>query len=382
MKIGIDCRMYRKEVAGIGRYSQNLVKNLLELDKENEYVLFMTENDANEYQKSKIKSQNNKVKIKIVNIEHYSIAEQTKFAKIIEAEKLDLMHFLNFNYPVNYRGKFIVTIHDLTLYFYPETAKETGFIKKRAFYYVMKKACQNSEIIIAVSESTKNDIIKTYKTDKSKIIVIHEAADDKQLMAYSLSLMAKITKEIKTRYAIGDKPVLLSVGQFRPHKNLPGLVKAFDVLKSEIDAKLVILGKPDDKHRIFYQAVKASKFKNDIILPGFVSNEELACFYKTATVFVFPSFYEGFGLPGLEAMQAGLPVVASNKASLPEIYGKAAIYFDPLKIEDIADKMKLVLEDKKLRAKMITEGKVVAQSYSWQKTARETLEVYHENYSN
>ena len=377
MRIGIDARMYRSSVAGIGRYSQNLIRNLLELDKENEYVLFMTNEDYREFQKSKAQrpnglshanlklKQNPNVKIQITNIPHFSLSEQTKLPKILEREKLDLMHFLNFNYPVRYRGRFIVTIHDLTLLFYPETARQTNIFKRAAFKYVMKKACQNSEKIIAVSENTKKDIIRVFKVKSQKIKVIYEAVNDGE----------RNKEEIRTN----KEKIILYVGQFRPHKNLPNLVRAFEQVKKEIPAKLVLLGKTDSSCR---KLIDNSPEKRDIVMPGFVSNGELASWYKTADVFVFPSFYEGFGLPGLEAMAAGLPVVAAKTSSLPEIYQDAALYFDPFKPQEIADKIKMVLVDENLRQELIVKGKIQSQKYSWRRTAQQTLGLYKEVVTN
>lgn len=361
MRIGIDARLYRSSAAGIGRYSQNLIKNLLELDKENEYVLFMKPDDKQEFDnwiiENSLKIDN--CKLKIVDIPHYSLSEQTKLAKIIEKENCDLVHFLNFNHPVRYKGKFIVTIHDLTLLFYPEVAKRTNFIKQAAFRYVFKKACKNSSQIIAVSKNTKNDIIKTFHIAPEKISVIYEAADDKEIN--------------KKGIRKNKEKIILYVGQFRRHKNIKGLLEAFAILKKEIPAKLVLLGKIPEDFRIDSKAIL-----RDTIMPGFVSDEDLAKWYKRADVFVFPSLYEGFGLPGLEAMQAGLPVVSSNKSSLPEVYGNAALYFDPLNPKEIADKIKLVLSDSKIREKLVERGRIQAKKYSWKKTAEETLKLYSE----
>lgn len=365
MKIGIDARLYRSSAAGIGRYSQNLIKNLLELDKENEYMLFMTPADRQEF-KSHAK-QNSNLKIVVTDISHYSLAEQTKLPKILEKEKLDLMHFLNFNHPVKYRGKFIVTIHDLTLLFYPETAKRTNFIKQWGFKYVFKNACQKATRIIAVSESTKKDILKTFNINAQKIKVIYEAADDKS----SKDIKTEDIKTLKHKYNIKG-PVILYVGQFRRHKNIEGLLKAFEILKKEIPAKLVLIGKIPEGFRVDNEA-----FLSDTLTPGFVSDEELTAWYKIASVFVFPSFYEGFGLPGLEAMTAGTPVVASNRSSLPEIFQDASLYFDPSKPQEIADKMRMVISDKVISDQLIKKGKIQAKKYSWKKTAQETLKIYN-----
>ncbi len=377
MKIGIDARMYRSSVAGIGRYSQNLIKNLLVLDKKNQYILFMTPADKKEFEKMKIENslqiKNCKLKIIEIDIPHYSLSEQTKFSKVIKKEKLDLMHFLNFNYPVLHDGKFISVIHDLTLLFYPETARKNSILKRFAFKYIINQACQNSQKIITVSQNTKGDLIKVFNINKEKIKVIYEAADDKIFQKSSISDINKI----KQRYAISDKPIILYVGQFRPHKNLKRLIDAFKILRRKQSLKLVLIGKIDKNSEINL-LVDKYKYRRDILITGFVSNKELTSWYKIASVFVFPSLYEGFGLPGLEAMTAGTPVAASNRSSLTEIYQQAAIYFDPFNPSDIADKIKKVLIDKKLKASLIQKGYVQVKKYSWEKTAKETLNLYRQ----
>ncbi|MBM2820659.1 MAG: group 1 glycosyl transferase [Candidatus Berkelbacteria bacterium] len=377
MRIGIDARLYRSSAAGIGRYSQNLIKNLLAIDNENEYVLFMTPEDKKEFDLP-----NKNIKIIQVDIPHYSLAEQTKMVKIIEKEKCDLVHFLNFNYPVCYKGKFIVTIHDLTLLFYPDAAKKTNFIKQSAFRYVFKKACKNSSRIIAVSENTKKDIIKTFNIPEAKIKVIYEAADDKKLLSDEKSL-----ENIKHKYHIDEKKIILYVGQFRQHKNIQGLLNAYEILKKKMSVRLVLIGKVTENIKKYIDSKPEIRdtltlgntsdiAEESVIMPGFVSDEELAAWYKLADVFVFPSFYEGFGLPGLEAMQAGLPVVASKVTSLPEIYNNAALYFDPLKPDDIADKIEIVLNNKNKKEELIKNGYENIKKYSWGKCAQETLDLY------
>lgn len=213
MKIGIDARMYRSSVAGIGRYSQNLIKNLLEINSKDQFVLFMTDEDKKEFkiQNSKCKMTNQNVKIKIANIPHYSIAEQVKLPQIIARENCDLVHFLNFNHPLRFPGRFIVTIHDLTLFFYPETARQTSFLKRFAFKKIMLHALKKSKMIIAVSENTKKDIIEKFKVQSEKIKVIYEAADDKNFSAPS----NKLIQNLKSTYHISNFPIILYVGQWR-----------------------------------------------------------------------------------------------------------------------------------------------------------------------
>jgi len=362
MRIGLDARMYRSAVAGIGRYSQNLIKNLLVIDDDDEFVLLMTSADAREIRNKKWDAGN--AKIVLADVPHYSLAEQMSLPKILAKENLDLVHYLNFNHPVRYRGRFMVTIHDLTLLFYPETAKETNFIKQWAYRYTMKKACQNALKIIAVSKNTKKDIVREFGVSEDKIKVIYEAADDK-----IFNVTKEHTDRLQKEYHL-TKPIILYVGQFRQHKNLEGLIRAFKIIKEKTPCQLVLVGKNEGLR------VDKTGPEGDIVMPGFVSDEDLAVFYQMAEVFVLPSFYEGFGLPGLEAMRAGTAVCASKTSSLPEIYQDAALYFDPFDAKDIAGKIRLVLEDGRLRRDMIERGKRVARGYSWRKTAKETLALY------
>lgn len=373
MKIGIDARLYRGSTAGIGRYSQNLIKNILELDQENEYILLMTTEDEQEFkaQSEKLKAENRNVIIVITDIGHYSLAEQTKLSKILEEQKCDLWHFLNFNLPVNFKGNYVVTIHDLTLFFY-EGRNKKSFIYKLAYKYIMSRACKNSKKIIAISEHTKHDIEQVFKINPEKIKVVYEAADDKEFCQVSSETISKI----KNKYDLTEEPVILYVGQWRPHKNLTGLIQAFNELRKTVKAKLVIVGKVDLAFPEVSESIDISPNKSDIIKTGFVSEEELTAFYKLANVFVFPSYYEGFGLPGLEAMTAGLPVVSSDRTSLPEIYGKAAIYFNPSDIFDMKDKILSVIQNPEAAEELKLEGQKVISQFSWAKTAQETINIY------
>ena len=375
MRIGIDARMYRKSSAGIGRYIQNLIKNLFKIDKDNQYVLFMTAEDREEFEKLEIKNSlqiaNCKLKIVTVDIPHYSLSEQTKLGPIIAREKLDLMHFTNFNHPIRYKGQFVTTIHDLTLFFFPETARRTNLIKRFGYRMVMKAACENSTKIIAVSESTKKDIIKTFHLPPEKIQVIYEAADDKIFKKPSLQDIDKLRK----KYRLLPK-VILTVGQWRSHKNLIGLVKAYELIRRKMGANLIILGQEDPEYLELKAAIDNSPYKRDIIRPGFVSDEELSAWYHLASVFVFPSFYEGFGLPGLEAMQVGAPVAASRAGSLPEIFEDAAYYFNPHSPQEMAQEILKILINDKIKAEQVARGFQIAKKYSWRKTAEETLKLY------
>lgn len=369
MKIGIDARLYRSSTAGIGRYSQNLIKNLLEIDSDNQYVLLMTAEDKKDFEQSGIQANN--VEIIETTIEHYSLAEQINLAKLITAQNCDLWHFLNFNVPLNFHGKYIVTIHDLTLFYY-EGRNKKNLIHKLAYKYIFGQACRKAQKIVAVSNATKNDLMMVFKIDSAKIEVVYEAADDKQLIEVGESAVAQLNQ----KFGLGDLPVILYVGQWRPHKNLIGLIEAFNLLRKDLPAKLAIVGKIDLAFPEVLKVIDKSPYLSDIIKSGFVSDKTLASFYRRANVFVFPSFYEGFGLPGLEAMASGVPVVSSDRTSLPEIYGSAALYFNPSDPEDMSQKIKQVLTDQTLSQRLINEGFSQIKKFSWRKTAEEMLKLY------
>lgn len=368
MKIGIDARFYRSSTAGIGRYTRGLLHNLAKIDQKNEYVIYITPEDNKEYD---ITAKN--FKKVVIPIIHYSLSEQTKFLSILNKGNFDLVHFLNFNHPIFYRRSFITTIHDLTMLLYPVGRSQKSWIRKAAFRKVMKHACLKSNYVIAVSKNTKKDIIKYFHADPKKIKVIYEAYDDIYHNQYAKSKLVNFRK----RYNL-TSPYILFVSQWRPHKGLPELIKAFEILKEKYKTshQLVITGKPNKHFPEIGLAIRNSQFTEKMITPGFVPEADLPLFYNGATVFIFPSFYEGFGLGGLETMACGTPVASSNLSCMPEVFGQAAIYFNPHNIADMADKINTILTDKNLRRKIIAKGLTQAKKYSWRKMAYETLEIY------
>jgi glycosyltransferase involved in cell wall biosynthesis len=370
-KIGIDARFYRSSTAGIGRYTRGLLHQLSQIDRENEYHIFITPEDDKEYD---IKAKNfHKV---VVPITHYSVAEQTKFLLILNKYKFDLVHFLNFNHPIFYTKPFITTIHDLTMLLYPVGRSQKSWLRKYAFNKVMKNAAQKSSSVIAVSDRTREDIIKYIGGRKNKIKVIYEACDDMYHNRYPASKLL----EFRKKYHLTDKFILF-VSQWRPHKGLPELIKSFEILKSKynISHKLVITGKPNKHFPSIIQTIKKSKYYQDICLPGFVPDSDLPLFYNSAEAFIFPSFYEGFGLGPLEAMACGTPVVSSNLSCMPEILGDAPVYFDPNKVANMAEKIYSVISNPHLRQKIKKKGLLRVKKYSWRKMAQETLLLYRNN---
>lgn len=369
MKIGIDARFYRKETGGIGRYTRALLKELAKLDKINNYIVYITPEDDKDYD---IIAPN--FKKKIIPISHYSLSEQTKFLNILKKDKLDLVHFANFNHPIFYPGKFITTIHDLTMMLYPSGKSQKSLVRKFAFARVMDSAAKNASACIAVSQATKNDIIKVLKADNKNIEVIYEGIDDNY---NAKRINTDISGKVLKKYNI-QKPYLLFLSQWRPHKGILQLLEAFDILKQEylIDHQLVIVGKPNSHFPEIPAAIKQNKYKKDIIIPGFVEENDLPILYQNADCFVFPSHYEGFGLPPLEAMACGAPVAASNVSCIPEVLGDAAEYFDPYSPENMAEAILKIIKNNKLKSDLRAQGFKQAQKYSWAQMAKQTLELY------
>ncbi len=376
MKIGIDARFYRKETGGIGRYTRALLEELAKIDKTNEYIVYITPEDNSEYvqtmQNSNLKSQN--FRKKVIPISHYSLSEQTKFLNILKKDKLDLVHFANFNHPIFYPGKFITTIHDLTMMLYPAGKSQKSLVRKFAFARVMDSAAKNASAVIAVSKATKDDVVKVLKADPKNIEVIYEGID-KNYNAKKTD-EHNIKKSLK-RYNI-KKPYLLFLSQWRPHKGILQLLEAFDILKQEylIDHQLVIVGKPNNHFPEIPNAISKNKYKKDIITPGFVDEKDLPILYQNADCFVFPSHYEGFGLPPIEAMACGAVVAASNVSCMPEVLGDAAAYFDPYSPEAMAEMILKVIKSDKLKNDLRAKGLEQVKKYSWAKMAKETLELY------
>lgn len=363
MKIGIDARLWGQ--TGVGRYIRNLCFNLSEIDENNSYVLFVQKKDRKEIEE-KIKNKN----WKIVNAEYrwHSIREQVFFPGVIKKEKLDLMHFPYFSIPVFYRRPYIVTIHDLIFHHYVSGASSTlplwllGF-KVIAYRIVVANAARVSKKIIAVSDFTKKDIMDTLKTNKSKIEVIYEAADD-------LKISDKKEEKIKNYF--------LYVGNVFQHKNVGLLLVSFKALvKEDPSLRLVFVGREDFLYKKLKEHVKKDVGEEKVIFLENVSDEKLSELYRGAIALVRTSLMEGFSLPPLEALENDCLVLASDIPVHREVFGDSIIYFDQFKSDDILSKMKYVLNlSSQEKEKLVKKGIAQANKYSWKKTAQETHKLY------
>lgn len=365
MRIGIDCRMIGW--TGVGRYTKNLLTNLFTIDFQNEYFLFFLKNDF-----EKFVVPNNRIKKILVSGKAYSYGEQTSFLWALKKINPDLVHFTHFSRPIFFGGRSVVTIHDLTHLFFPGE-KMKSFFKKWAYGLVLSHSCRTAEKIIAVSENTKKDLRKFLGIAPHKIEVIYEGVE-----ANYREVGPEEIERVRKKYHL-TKPYILYIGVWRVHKNLVGLIKAFGYLKNKYNPNidLVVGGKHDSGTSVF-ETIKKFNLKDNVLLPGFVAEEDLPALYSGAELFVFPSFYEGFGLPILEAMSCGVPVVCSNTSSLPEVAGEAAQYFDPYNPEEMAEAIREVLINKGLAETLRQKGFERVGNFSWHRMAKETLSVYEQ----
>ncbi len=374
MKIGIDARFYGPKQKGLGRYVQKLVENLEKVDLSNQYIIFLRKENWPEYQPA-----NPRFKKALADYQWYSLKEQILMPFKIRRSKVDLIHFPHFNLPIFCFKPFVVTIHDLVLKRFPTRRASTlgpflYWLKNLAYRLVVFLAVKRAKKIIAVSNYTKKDILRYFRIKPEKIEVVYEGTPELRTRLKCKNLFSE-----KRFYISGAslcaKPYLLYVGNAYPHKNLERLILAFAKLvkDKQMDCQLVLVGELDYFYRRLQEQFSSVK---GLFFTDFVSDKELAALYQSASLYVFPSLGEGFGLPPLEAMTYGLPVVSSRAACLPEILGQAAVYFDPTDIEDMAEKIKQVLKDKRIREKLIDQGFRRIQEYSWSKMARETLEIY------
>jgi glycosyltransferase involved in cell wall biosynthesis len=381
-RIGIDARFYGPLGKGLGRYVQEIVDNIIKIDKENEFVIFLSPQNYDEF--LPVEPRIRKV---LVSARWYSWAEQLVLPWQIWREHLDLMHFPHFNVPILVPVKFVVTIHDLILTKFPTIRASTLSpwlykIKNLLYRIVISLAVYRSQKIIAVSEFTKKDIIDKFRIDPDKVTVTYEGVASLAYGNDSLFVKKLDDSETLLRYNILENYILY-VGNVYPHKNLESLLEVFAELHKKYPAlRLVLVGKED----YFYQRLKelAGRLNlwhddvaaSPVIFTGYVLDAELDVLYRKALFYVFPSLYEGFGLPALEAMAKGCPVASSNQASLPEVLGEAALFFNPNDKADIFLKIDRLYRDQELRQTLVKKGKEQVKRYNWWECARQTLEIY------
>jgi glycosyltransferase involved in cell wall biosynthesis len=369
-RIGIDARFFRTTTGGIGRYTQELLRNLFALDHQNNYVVYITPEDVPDWN---LDFPN--VSVVVTVVKHYTPQEQTAFYQMLQRAKLDLVHFLNINHPVLYRRPFLVTLHDLTVLLFPEATKTRASIAKRqAFAYVLKRGMRAAKRVIAVTESTAHDAEQILKVPHARMEVIPHGGPERKEIPFG-------SKKLVQDYLGSKQPYILFVSQWRGHKGIATLVEAYEQYRQanpDSDIALVLTGNASIASNRLIERIQASPYFDDIIVPGFVPDALLPAVYAHAAVFVMPSEYEGFGLPALEAMTYGTPVILANNSSQPEVGGKAARYFATGDATDLAEVLTGVLAmTAEERAAMVAAGYTQVGLFDWRRTAERTLAVYY-----
>jgi len=366
VRVAIDTRKLHD--FGIGTYIRNLLRHLARLDRESEYVLFCRPEDS--LFAAELGPNFRSVPDRSAP---YSLREQLSLPLAAAREHVDVYHAPHYVLPILIRGRRVVTIHDCIHLMFPQYLPYR-FAKTyaRAMLY---SATRRADRIVTVSESSKRDILRFFSVKPEKISVIYNAIDEH----FSVPPTDEAVERVRGRYQLED-PFVLYVGNVKPHKNVERLIDAFGLLRRRgVDGlKLVIIGDEISKFQTLRRAVHRHKLHKHVRFLGFVPDDTLSVLYRLAGVFVFPSLYEGFGLPPLEAMACGAPVITSNVSSLPEVVGDAALLVDPYSSEAIAEAIWKVLSDSSLSERLRAKGLARAQDFSWQRSVARTLEIYRE----
>jgi glycosyltransferase involved in cell wall biosynthesis len=374
LRIVIDVRRIRD--FGIGTYIRNLVHALAGLDRENHYVLVAL--TADEPDLAELPA-NFKITVYPRADTHWM--DQVAFYLFLRGIRADLVHMPLNLVPLAMPRPYVVTIHDMgSLLFSDRTQMRNSF---RLFLF--RRGLMRASRVIAVSAATRRDVQNVLGVPADRIRQIYDAPDPKFLRGEGASGSTPQERQlILERYGI-DYPFLLYAGAVRPQKNIPRLVEAFAVLRGDLEhhprynnLHLIIIGDVISKYPAVRQAVIKTRVEKQVRFLGFVPLETLRVFFEAASAFVFPSLYEGFGLPPLEAMASGTPVVTSNLSSLPEVTGNAAMLVNPENVFDIARGIREVLLDERLRADLIHRGYDQVRRFSWSTAARQVLEIYQE----
>lgn len=367
MKIGIDGRAakwYRG--TGIGTYTYQLISNLNKIDSLNDYLIFLPDSSI-------LDSLNSNFHIKSAdNNENPNFWDQVSVPNILDDSKIDIYHVPQNGVGLseNINCSKVITLHDIIPLKMPETVSRRYL---NIFNNILPSLIPKCDGIITVSEFSKNDIAKDFNFPKEKIYVTHLAAE-KIYKPLDKNICKNI---IKLKYSI-DNNFILYVGGFSPRKNILGLIEAFSILPSSIREKnsLVITGHKGISYPIYKERTEQLNIADHVIFTDFINLEDMPLFYNAAKLLVYPSFYEGFGLPPLEAMACGTPVIASNVTSLPEVCEDSAILINPEDTQELSFAIQELLEDENLINEMTQKSLMRSRKFSWQKTALQTIQAY------
>lgn len=370
MRVAIDARGINWYTGtGIGTYTDKVLRYLLKMDSENYYHIYWSGENYEEFQKPN-------TKLLMASKKYHRFFEQNYFPQNLKEEKIDIYHVPQNGIGLNENidCKKIATMHDLIPYIMPETVGK-GYLLK--FLKDVPKVIELCDALITVSEYSKQDILKFFPIDKDKIFVTPLAAED-----IYIPMDKVVCREfLKVHYNI-TKPFILYIGGFSPRKNVKALISAFSKVYKGLgkDYNLVITGAARDQKQYLKDFSMSLELEEKIIFTGFAPEEHLPILYNGSDVFVYPSLYEGFGLPPLEAMNCGTPVISSNLTSIPEVVGDAGMLINPYDEKELPMALLTLLNSHTLQMEYIKKGLERAKSFSWENTAKNTLAVYKKVY--
>jgi glycosyltransferase involved in cell wall biosynthesis len=368
MLIGFEVSSLQGFMSGVGYYTQNLVTSIMEVAPEHQYVLFSNRDIANVSPLSLMPRGGNET----VYQRHFRVRSlwmQTVLPFALRAVRPDVCHFTNYMSPLVSACPSVVTMYDMTVFVTPRYHQFKKLVLDRT---LIPRVARRADAIITVSNSARQDILRYLKVPKEKVRVIMLAAAP----SFRPVTDTEQLETIRKRYGL-DSPYILYVGTIEPRKNLVRLVQAFAQLKKRrLPHKLVIVGQSGWHVGPLFHEVERLGLTKDILFTGYVPTEDLPALYTMAESMVFPSLYEGFGLPVIEAMACGAPVVTSRNSSLVEVAGDAALLVDPLSVDDIAEALYRLHTDKELREELRQCGLARAADFTWEATARQTLALY------
>ena len=364
MRIGIDARKLHD--FGIGTYIRNLLRHLARLDRQTEFVVLCRPDDC-----GAVTSLGENFRAVPETVANYSIAEQIKIPLALRRERVTLFHAPHYVLPPLVPCRSVVTIHDCIHLMFPQYLPNRFALEYARLSISL--ASRRAARVLTVSDSSKRDILRFVDTEPDKIDVIYNAYDER----FGVEPREEDVVRVRERYQLHDEFVLYA-GNVKPHKNLGRLIEAFDMVRRRNleHLKLVLIGDEISKYAALRRAVHRHQLHRYVRFLGYLPEETLAVMYRLAGVFVFPSLYEGFGLPPLEAMASGTPVVTSNVSSLPEVAGDAAVLVDPYDPAAIADGIERVLTDERLRHDLRRRGLARAKQFSWEDSVRRVHEIY------
>lgn len=377
MRIGIDVTAAVSQGAGIGRYTRELLRALALADPENDYRLFFASRDR-PYSLPPLGPN-----FRLINLPFHDIWlarawHRARMPLPVEwiTGPLDLFHSPDFTLPPVRRGtRTLLTVHDLSFVRDPASAAP-GLL--RYLNTVVPRSVARADHILADSQATKKDLIDLYHTPDEKITVLYSGVEARFRPVTAPDQLARV----RTRYGLGHEPFILGISTLQPRKNFVRLIQAFETVSYQLSAvsagalRLVIAGGKGWLFEAIFAEVERRGLQERVLFPGFVADEDLPALYSAARVLAYPSLYEGFGLPMLEAMACGTPVVASTASCLPEVAGDAALLVSPTDVPALADALSRAANDEAVRADLIAKGLNRSRQFTWEKSARQLLTIY------